>query len=104
MNDERTGSVEPVHWSFWTISAIALIWNLMSVLNYFAQMDPDTLAQYSESARSIVEGRPAWATGAFVAGSNFSTSEISMMIVLPLLVAGNLVWYSKLAERKGWVS
>ncbi|MDH3640739.1 MAG: hypothetical protein OES38_01500 [Gammaproteobacteria bacterium] len=61
MNESKTS----VHWSFWTISTVALIWNVMSVINYLTQMNPDALATYSESARALVEGRPAWATGAF---------------------------------------
>ena len=30
--------------------------------------------------------------------------EISMMILMPLVVAAFLIWYSKLAESKGWIS
>jgi hypothetical protein len=62
MNDKPT---RRVHWSFWVISAISFVWNAMGVLNYFMQMNPDILADYNEAARAIVEGRPAWATGAF---------------------------------------
>ncbi len=62
MNDETVGGV---HWSFWVIGAVALIWNVMGVINYFMQMDTDALAAFSETARALVEGRPAWATGAF---------------------------------------
>ena len=62
MNDETVGGV---HWSFWAIGAVALIWNVMGVINFFVQMNPDVLATYRESERAIVEGRPAWATGAF---------------------------------------
>ncbi len=47
------------------IGAVALIWNVMGVINFFAQMNPDMLAAYRESERAIIEGRPAWATGAF---------------------------------------
>jgi hypothetical protein len=54
-----------MHWSFWAISVIALIWNVMGVLNFFVQMNPDMLDAYRESERGIIEGRPAWATGAF---------------------------------------
>jgi len=61
--NERT--VSAVHWSFWVISAVALIWNVGGVINYFVQMNPDALAAYRESERLIIEGRPAWATGAF---------------------------------------
>jgi len=62
MNDKTVGDV---HWSFWAIGAVALIWNVMGVINFFVQMNPDVLATYRESERAIVEGRPAWATGAF---------------------------------------
>jgi len=62
MNDRTDGGV---HWSFWIIGAVALIWNIAGVVNYFAQMNPDALAAYREAERAIVEGRPAWATGAF---------------------------------------
>ncbi len=51
--------------SFWLISAIALVWNLAGVVNFFAQMDPDILAMYRDSERAIVASRPAWATVAF---------------------------------------
>jgi Na+/proline symporter len=62
MNDENVSSV---HWSFWAVGIVALIWNVLGVINFFAQMNPDVLAAYRESERAIVEGRPAWATAAF---------------------------------------
>ena len=62
MNDETAGGV---HWSFWIISIVALIWNVMGAMNFFAQMNPDALAGYSDVARALVEGRPMWATAAF---------------------------------------
>ena len=62
MNDKPVMSV---HWSFWVVGAIALIWNVMGVINFFVQMNPDVLDAYRESERAIIEGRPAWATGAF---------------------------------------
>ncbi len=144
MNDETAGRV---HWSFWAIGAVALVWNVMGVINFFAQMNADALASFPESHRAIVVGRPAWATGAFaiavfggavgclllllrkpaayylfiasllgvivqlihtlgIARStiNFSPFDISMIILMPLVVAGFLIWYSKRAESKGWIS
>ena len=41
MNDKTVGGV---HWSFWTIGIVALIWNVMGVINFFAQMNADALA------------------------------------------------------------
>jgi len=119
----------------------------MGSINYFVQMNPDVLATYPESERAIVEGRPAWATGAFaiavfggtlgslllllrksaayylfiasllgvivtmihtvslaVSTIDFSPFEIVGVILMPLVVAAFLIWYSKHAESKGWIS
>ena len=62
MNEKTSGAV---HWSFWLIGAVALIWNVMGCINFFMQMDADVLASFSESARALVEDRPGWATAAF---------------------------------------
>jgi hypothetical protein len=143
MNDETVGDV---HWRFWTIAAVGLIWNVMSVMNFFLQMNADALAAMPESHRAIVESRPAWATGGFaiavfggalgclllllrksvayylfiasllgvivamtphlhMIGSTINDPfEIVMMILMPLVVAVFLIWYSKKAENKGWIS
>ena len=62
MNDELT---RRVHWSFWLIGAVALVWNLMGAMNFMMQMNPESLASFPESHRAIIEGRPAWATAGF---------------------------------------
>ena len=62
MNDKIVGDV---HWSFWVIGIVALIWNVMGDINFFMQMNPDSLADYPEAARSLVESRTAWATAGF---------------------------------------
>ncbi|MBT4290454.1 MAG: hypothetical protein HOD92_24265 [Deltaproteobacteria bacterium] len=141
MNDVKPG---PVHWSFWAISAIALAWNFMGLINFYLQMDPNVLANYRESERAIVEGRPLWATVAFAiavfggtigcllllfrksaayyllvasllgvivtmihtfsVGIDFSAGEIMGIILMPIVVAVLLIWFSRQAERKGWIS
>jgi len=141
MNDKTNGGV---HWSFWVIGAVALIWNVMGTINFFMQMDPDMLASYRESERAIIEGRPAWATAGFAiavfsgalgclllllrksvafylfiasllgvivamthtlgVGADFGLGEILGIILMPLIVAVFLIWYSKLTENKGWIS
>jgi len=141
MNDKTVGGV---HWSFWLIGAVALIWSVVGVINFFMQMNPDVLAAYRESERAIIEGRPAWATGAFAIavfggalgcvllllrksaayylfigsllgvivtmihtlgiGIDFGLGEILGIILMPLVVAVFLIWYSKQAESKGWIS
>ncbi|MFB3088282.1 MAG: hypothetical protein ACE10E_08230 [Acidiferrobacterales bacterium] len=143
MNDETVG----VHWSFWTIAAVALIWNVMGVMNYLGQMNAEVLAAMPEANRAIIESRPEWATGAFaiavfggtlgclllllrksaayylfigsllgvivqlihtlgIASStiDFSPFDILMIIMMPLVVAAFLIWYSKQAESKSWIS
>ena len=62
MNDKAANDV---HWSFWVNGVVTLIYNLMGVANYFVQMNADALASFPEHYRSIIEGRPAWATVAF---------------------------------------
>ena len=141
MNDK---TVDGVHWSFWVIGAVALIWNVMGAVNFFMQMDPDMLAAYRESERAIIEGRPAWATAGFAiavfggalgclllllrksvafylfiasllgvivamthtlgVGTDFGLGEILGIILMPLMVAAFLIWYSKLTKNKGWIS
>jgi hypothetical protein len=144
MND-KDKNIGRVHWSFWAIGAVALIWNAMGGINYFAQMNADTVASMPESYRAIIEGRPAWATGAFAIavfggalgclllllrksaayyvliasllgvivtmthalGMASSTIDFSPVLIgtsMSLVVAAFLIWYSKWAERKGWIS
>lgn len=140
MNETKGG----IHWSFWLIGGLGLLWNVMGVINFFVQMNPDMLAAYRESERAIIKVRPAWATGAFAiavfggalgcllllfrksaafyvfiasllgvivtmvhtlgAGVEFGLAEILGIVLMPLVVAAFLVWYSKRAEGKGWIS
>ena len=58
-------TVNTIHWSFWAIGVVALVWNGMGVINYLMQMNPEALAAYRESERAIIEGRPTWATAGF---------------------------------------
>lgn len=54
-----------VHWSFWVIGVIALIWNLMGAMNFFMQMNASAVSAMPEAYRNIIESRPVWATSAF---------------------------------------
>ena len=140
MNDKTVGGI---HWSFWIISVVTLIFNVMGVINYFAQMNADSLASFPESYRPIIEGRPAWATGGFAIAvfggslgcillllkksaafyvliasllgvivtmmhifgvAGFSSFEIWIGVLMQLVVTAFLIWYSKEAESKGWIS
>jgi len=140
MNDENVGGV---HWSFWVICIVTLIFNAMGDMNYFVQMNADSLASFPEQYRPIIEGRPAWATGAFAIAvfggslgcvllllrkpaafyvfiasllgvmvtmvhifsvAGFSSFGVWMGVLMQLGVTVFLIWYSKLAENKGWIS
>ena len=141
MNEKHT---PVVHWSFWVIGSIALIWNAMGVINFFVQLNPEMLASYRESERAIIVGRPAWATTGFAIavfggslgslllllknstgfylfiasllgvvitmthtlsiGINFGAGEIFGIILMPIMLAVFLIWYSKQAENRGWLS
>ena len=141
MNDEN---VVGVHWSFWAIGAVGLIWNVLGAINFVVQMNADSLAAYREVEQALIVGRPAWATGAFAVAVfggalgclllllkksaafylfvasllgvivtithtlgvdvDFGPGEIVGIILMPLLVAAFLIWYSKYAEGKGCVS
>ena len=64
-DDKKSERANGVHWSFWLVAGVSFVWNAGGVANYFVQMNPEALAAYSEGARSMVVGRPAWATAAF---------------------------------------
>ena len=142
-----TKTVSAVHWSFWAISAVALLWNVMGSINFLVQMNPAALASFPESHRAIIEGRPVWATAGFAIAvfggalggllllfrksaayylfiasllgaiatmihtlgilrsvNSFGLFEIFLAILMPLVVPAFLIWYSKWAERRGWIS
>ena len=144
MNNE---TVRSVHWSFWLISVLALLWNVGGAINYLMQTNPEFVAALPETHRAIIEGRPAWATGGFAIGVfggalgcfllvfrksaslyvfiasligvivtmihtvniasskiDFSPAEIIVMILLPLIVAAILIWYTKLVMSKHWIN
>jgi hypothetical protein len=62
MNDKHlTG----VHWIFWIISTLMLIWNIMGCINFFLQMNPEMVGSYRETEQAIISARPSWATVAF---------------------------------------
>lgn len=52
---------------FWVIAGVALVWNLMGVGAYIAQvtMSPEAMNALSEAERAGYENMPAWAVGAF---------------------------------------
>lgn len=142
--NEKTSTA--IHWSFWVISIIGLIWNALGGVNYIMQTNAEFVATLPDTHRAIIEGRPAWATGGFaltVFGGavgclllllrnsaamylfivsllgvivtmvhtlrvgttviEFDAAEVFVMIVLPVIVAGLLLWYARHAQIRGWI-
>ncbi len=62
-----TSSSKKLSASFWIISVIALIWNLMGVFAYLAQayMTDADIAALPEEQIALHENLPAWVTAAF---------------------------------------
>jgi hypothetical protein len=54
--------------SFWIITGLGLLWNLMGSLNFMMQMKADSLASMPEPLHTIAANRPSWATAAFAIG------------------------------------
>ena len=140
MNDETTSRI---HWSFWVIGSITLIWHLLGVANFFVQMDPEMVESFREAEQAIIAGRPGWATAGFAlavfggalgcllllfrqatslylfmislvgvvitmihtlsAGLDFRMGEYLGIILLPVLVAVYLIWYTIRCKAKAWV-
>ena len=141
MSEKVTGSV---HWSFWVVGAVALVWNAMGVLNLIMQMNPDVLATYPESHQTIVANQTGWiaasVTVAIIGGAigcvllllrkagavylfyasligtiivvahtlslpiELGASDMVMIIVMPVVVAALLAWYSMWTAMRGWIT
>ncbi len=65
MNEDNKRAV---HWSFWLIGALALLWNVGGSANYLMQMNPEMIDSYRASEQAIIASRPAWATAGFAIG------------------------------------
>ena len=144
MNDE---TIIKIHWSFWLIGVMSLLWHAGGCINYLMQTNPEVVVQLPATHRAIIEGRPEWATGGFAigvfvgalasfllllrkssaiyafilamagivltmihtinvvtSGVQFTAAEVFFMVVLPIIVTGILIWYSKQCRVKGWLS
>jgi len=70
-----------IHWSFWVICVIALIWNIMGSINFIMQMNPEMVANFPEEAQSLITSRPLWATIAFaVAVFGGALAEVLLLL------------------------
>ncbi len=90
---------DSVHWSFWVIGGVALIWNVLGSVNYVVQMNPETVEAYRASERAIIEGRPFWATTGF-AIAVFGGALGSILLLLRRSAALN--WFLSI-KRLCWI-
>ena len=86
----------PPKW-FMIVSTIGLLWNLLGVAAYLAQvtMSPEAMAALPADQRDIYASTPAWANGAFAiavwAGAGGSLALLlKKSVATPLLVASLL--------------
>jgi hypothetical protein len=84
--------------SFWLISIIALIWNLMGVNQYIQQayMTDSFKAMYNEKQLNMILDSPSWATAAF-AIAVFAGSLGCLALLLRKRIANTLFVISFIA-------
>ncbi len=92
-------SAKPPAW-FWIVGVLMLLWNGVGVMAYVgeAMMPADALQALPEAQRTLILGRPAWATAAYavavfggVAGCLLLIRRRSAIAVLALSLLGVLV-------------
>ncbi len=88
--------VKPATW-FWVVAIISLIWNLMGVMAYIAQvnMGPEAMAAIPEAEHELYENVPAWVTGAFAIAVFGGTLGCVLLLLrkslaIPLLIVSVL--------------
>jgi len=64
------GNESPVklHWSFWFVCIIGLVWNAGGAVNYLMQTNMEFVSSMPATHQAIIAGRPIWATGGFAIG------------------------------------
>lgn len=96
-------NLSPVPRSFYWISGIAILWNLIGILTYLGQvtMSPETLAELPPEQRSLYQDIPLWATSAYAIAVNAGVVGSILLLLrkawaLPVLIlslAGILVQF-----------
>jgi hypothetical protein len=86
MNNKKTARV---HWVFWTICAVALIWNVLGCINFMIQLNVDMVASLPERHRAVIESRPLWATLGFAIGVfGGAFGSLALLLRMPLAYYG----------------
>jgi hypothetical protein len=86
-------NVKPPQSFFW-IAGVTLVWNLLGVGAYVAQvtMSPDALNALPEAERVLYENVPSWATAAFAIAVNGGALGCFLLLLrrslaIPILIA-----------------
>ena len=64
------GNESPIklHWSFWVVCIVGLVWNAGGVVNYLLQTNMEFVSSMPATHQAIIVARPIWATGGFAIG------------------------------------
>ena len=134
--------------SFYVISGLALVWNLIGVMQYVMRvtMTDAAIAVLPANQQALINATPSWALAAFAIATNAAALACLLMLLkkawayplfivalvavlvqdfhgfamadgmaaygvagvvltaLVLVISAYLVWYSKGARDKGWIS
>lgn len=80
------GDTKPIHWSFWVIGVVALLWNATGAINFFMQFSGGNTDAMPQWWRDVVENRPIWATLA-MAVAVFAAILASVLLLLRKAIA-----------------
>jgi hypothetical protein len=77
---------------FMVVSGVLLVWNLLGVAAYIAQvtMTPEALAMLPDEQRQLYETVPVWATAAFAVAVNFGALGCLLLLLKKHLAANVL--------------
>ena len=77
---------------FTVVAAVMLIWNLLGVMAYIAQvtMSPEAMAALPDAERQIYETTPVWATAAFALAVNCGALGCLLLLLKKNLAANFL--------------
>lgn len=91
------GTVTKPSTSYWIISTLAVIWNLLGVIVYLGQayMTDEIKALMTEDQLALIENAPAWATAAFAIAVWFGLLG-SILLLLRRKLSKSLLFLSLL--------
>ncbi len=79
--------------SYWMVTGLGLVWNLMGCLNFLSQSNAEIVAQMPEAYQALIAARPAWATAAFGIAV-FAGAVGCILLLLRRRVAVQLLMFS----------